>query len=122
MDEIPLQLRLRDSVSQRLDDTGWVDIWVADGITVKARRIGDVVHVKGESWGYFPVHSDWTDTTVLPSDMRPASTVHFAGMRIATEDGNALSGRVNNDGHVWLIAPNVGECSYWGFSATFPVG
>lgn len=99
-----------------------MNIWVADGITIKARRIGDVVHVKGESWGYFPVHSDWTDTTVLPSDMRPAYTVYFAGMRIATEDGNALSGRVNNDGHVWLIAPNVGECSYWGFSATFPVG
>ena len=34
----------------------------------------------------------------------------------------APPGRVNSDGHVWLIAPNTGESSHWGFSATFPVG
>lgn len=109
----------RDSVSQATADTGWVDIWVAENIAIKARRIGSAVFVSGECYGTKEVGTDWTTVTTLPEGFRPDMTVYTAGFRISSSAGGAVGVRVSASGLVSMIAPG-DSASYWAFGAAFP--
>lgn len=108
---------LWDSVSLALHDTGWVDIYVAEDIDVRARRVGKTVHINGKMFGY-KIGTSWAALTTLPADMRPDLPVYFTGA--PTLNNNVVQMEVETDGVLYAKTLG-GTVDGVTFSASWPV-
>lgn len=108
---------LGESVSQLEHDTGWVNVWESSDTHCHARRIGGIVYVRCEVWGETKVGSDWLEFTRLPEGMRPDKPFYFAGSALSGDA--AVNVRILTSGLISVIC-DMGDVSYWTFSASFP--
>ena len=105
-----------DSVSR---DTGWTNVYVAEGIDVRVRKIHGIAYLRGSSSSVGISSSDWRKVTAVPLEFAPDSDVDASGMRLSS-DGRQVGVRVTTDGSVLMYAPGE-STSYWSFSMSWPV-
>ena len=94
-----------------------MNIYVAEDIDVKARRIGKTVHLNGKMRG-IGLGSDWRSLTTLPVGMRPDIPVYFTGA--PTLENNVVQMDVETDGVLYAKTLG-GTVDGITFSASWPV-
>ena len=112
---------LCESLSQTLTDTGWVDLYYIVGKTrIRARRVGHVVTITGESIGHYDVGgSTWVNITTLPAQFRPSKRPEVA-FNLADDVAGGVRSYLEETGEFYVFC-TASSCKSWGCIATYVV-
>ena len=93
--------------------------YVSAKIRVRARRVGRVVTITGESIDYYDIGgSKWVNITTIPAQFRPSKRVEVAFNLAA--GGGGIRSYLEETGEFYAYC-TASSCKSWGCLATFVV-
>lgn len=110
-----------ESLSQTLSDTGWVDLYyIAGKIRIRARRVGRIVTITGESIGYYDIGgSKWVNLNTVPQQFRPSKRTEVA-FNLAENVQGGVRSYLEEAGEFYVFC-TASACSSWGCISTYVV-